>query len=128
MGRRAIRLVCVLLALATRAGATQAAAESPVEGFRIVSQAWHPQERHRGLAVAEMTFENTNNFPVYEPTIACEFLSASGQLIGSRGTHVHMVFPPGEKEIKGIEFIVREKDALPGACRVVSVLTSPSPE
>ncbi len=112
-------------------GAAQGAvAQSPVEGFRIVAQTWHTeqQERHRGLAVAEITFENANDIPIYEPTIACDFFAPDGRLIGSRGTHVHLAFAPGKTEIKGIEFGIGTKDAVPGKCRVISVLTSPSPD
>jgi hypothetical protein len=118
----------VLAASATAAGMQGVCAQSPVEGFHIASQVWHSQELHRGLAVAEITFENKNPFSIYEPTIACEFFKPSGELIGSRGTHIHMVFPPGRTETKGIEFGVGDEDALPGSCRIVAVLTSPSPD
>jgi hypothetical protein len=128
MSRKILVLVFVVSTSAPVAGALSVYAQSPVEGFGIISQIWHPQEEHRGLAVAEITFENKNPFSIYEPTIACEFFKPSGELIGSRGTHIHMVFPPGTTEIKGIEFAVGDKDALPGSCRVVAVLTSPSPD
>jgi len=47
----------LMIALAAVAGAQLAAAQSPVDGFRIVTQNWHPMDWHRGLAVAVITFD-----------------------------------------------------------------------
>jgi len=116
------------IAFAMLAVVELAMAQSPVDRFRIVAQDWHPMDWHRGLAVAAITFENANDFSIYEPTIACEFVRPNGELIGTRATHVHRAFRPGKMQIDGIEFSIRERDAVPGSCRVVSVLTSPAPD
>ncbi len=122
-GRR-ITFVGAIAALAIPV-ADVSLAQSPLEKFRIVAQEWHP-DTQRSLAVAVITFQNDNDFPVYEPIIACDFLKPGGQLLGRRGTNVHMVFGHGSTKAEGIEFTLMEKDAVPGPCRVVSVLTSPS--
>ena len=100
------------------------AGKAPIDKFSVVSQAWH---RFPGLAVADITFQNGNNFRVRDAVIACEFFDAKGKLLATRGSTVFQSFPPGRKKIDGIEFSLREKNAVPGSCRVISVTTVASP-
>jgi hypothetical protein len=113
------------IVVAVLIGAQNCAAESAVDRFHIVSQQWH---EFSGLAVADIVFRNENPYPVTEPVIACEFRTRRGDLIGTRGTMVHRMFHPGDQEVLGIHFSMREKNAVPGKCRVVSVKTSSSPQ
>jgi hypothetical protein len=122
MRSNAMRLVCLATVLLA-ACQWRAAAQSPIDRFRIVSQDWH---RYSGLAVADITFENANDYRVNEPVIACDFLKPSGELIGTRGTTIHRAFRPGKMKVEGIHFSLRERDAVPGRCRVLSVATSPA--
>ena len=94
------------------------ASKAPVEKFSVVTQTWH---RYPGLAVADITFQNANEFRVRNPVVSCEFFDAKGKLIAARGSTVFQGFPPGKKKIDGIEFSLREKNAVPGSCRVISV-------
>lgn len=96
------------------------AGKAPVDKFSVVSQSWH---RFPGLAVADITFQNGNDFRVRDPVISCEFFDAKGKLLATRGSTVFQSFPPGRKKIDGIEFSLREKNAVPGSCRVLSVST-----
>jgi len=109
-------------------GAKQPAAapagKAPVDKFSVVSQSWH---RFPGLAVADITFQNTNDFRVRDAVVSCEFLDPKGKLIATRGSTVFQSFPPGKKKIDGIEFSLREKNAVPGSCRVISVSTVGAP-
>jgi hypothetical protein len=113
------------IVIAVLTGAQTCAAESAIDRFHIVSQQWH---RYSGLAVVDIIFRNENQHPVNEPVIACEFLTPRGELIGSRGTMIHRMFRPGKHAVRGVHFSMREKDAVPGACRVLSVKISPSPQ
>jgi len=97
---------------------------APVDKFSVVSQSWH---RFPGLAVADITFQNANDFRVRDAVVSCEFFDARGKLVATRGSTVFQSFPPGKKKIDGIEFSLREKNAVPGSCRVISVTTVGSP-
>ena len=57
------------------------AGKAPIDKFSVVSQTWH---RFPGLAVADITFQNGNNFRVRDAVIACEFLDAKGKLLATR--------------------------------------------
>ncbi len=45
----------------------------------------------------------------------------------SVGSTIFQSFPPGKKKIDGVEFSLREKNATPGSCRVISVTTVSAP-
>jgi hypothetical protein len=100
------------------------AGRAPVDKFSVVSQNWH---RFPGLAVADITFQNANDFRVRDAVVSCEFLDPKGKLVATRGSTVFQSFPPGRKKIDGIEFSLREKNAVPGSCRVLSVSTVGGP-
>ena len=102
------------------AGAGNAAAAK----FSIVSQTWH---RYPGLAVADITFQNANEMRVRNAVISCEFVDPQGKVVATRGSTVFQSFPPGKKKVDGIEFSLREKNAAPGACRILSVNATDSP-
>ena len=113
---------------ADKPGTQQPAPPSPggkaPDKFSVVSQTWH---RFPGLAVADITFQNANDFRVRNAVVSCEFLDAKGKLIATRGSTVFQSFPPGKKKVDGIEFSLREKNAVPGSCRVLSVSTMSGP-
>ncbi len=94
------------------------AGKAPIDKFSVVSQSWH---RFPGLAVADITFQNANDIRVRDPVVSCEFFDPKGKLLATRGSTVFQSFPPGKKKIEGIEFSLREKNAVPGSCRVLSV-------
>jgi hypothetical protein len=98
--------------------------KGPVDKFSVVSQSWH---RFPGLAVADITFQNANDFRVRDAVVSCEFFDAKGKLVATRGSTVFQSFPPGRKTIDGIEFSLREKNAVPGSCRVIAVSTIAGP-
>jgi hypothetical protein len=100
------------------------AGRAPVDKFSVVTQSWH---RYPGLAVADITFQNANDFRVRDAVVSCEFFDAKGKLVATRGSTVFQSFPPGKKKIDGIEFSLREKNAVPGSCRVLSVSTVSGP-
>lgn|GEM_PF-5427142 len=100
------------------------AGKAPIDKFSVVSQSWH---RFPGLAVADITFQNANDIRVRDPVISCEFFDAKGKLLATRGSTVFQSFPPGKKKVDGIEFSLREKNAVPGSCRVLSVTTVGGP-
>jgi hypothetical protein len=100
------------------------AGRAPVDKFSVVTQSWH---RYPGLAVADITFQNANDFRVRDAVVSCEFFDAQGKLAATRGSTVFQSFPPGKKKINGIEFSLREKNAVPGSCRVLSVSTVSGP-
>lgn len=100
------------------------AGRAPIDKFSVVSQTWH---RYPGLAVADVTFQNGNDIRVRDPVISCEFFDTKGKLLATRGSTVFQSFPPGKKKIDGIEFSLREKNAVPGSCRVLSVNTVSGP-
>ena len=79
------------------------------------------------IYVAFTAFQNANDIRVRDPVITCEFLDAKGKLLATRGSTVFQSFPPGRKKVDGIEFSLREKNAVPGSCRVISVTTVASP-
>jgi hypothetical protein len=93
---------------------------APIDKFRIVSQEWH---RYTGLVVADITFENGNNYSVKNAVISCDFVNPQGSEVATRGSTVFQTFSPGTQKVNGIEFSLREKNFLPGSCRVVSVST-----
>jgi hypothetical protein len=124
-------LICSLgdgLAVAPAAAQQQAQPRPPgpppVDKFSVVSQEWH---RFPGLAVADITFNNANDYRVRNPVISCEFLGPNGKAIATRGSTIFQSFPPGKKKIDGVEFSLREKNATPGSCRVISVTTVSGP-
>ncbi len=83
--------------------------------------------RYPGLAVADITFQNANDIRVRNPVVSCEFFDPKGKLLATRGSTVFQSFPPGKKKIDGVEFSLREKNAVPGSCRVISVSTVGGP-
>jgi hypothetical protein len=97
---------------------------APPGKFSIVTQIWH---RYPGLAVADITFENGNDFGVRNAVVSCEFLDPKGKVLATRGSTVFQSFPPGKRKVDGIEFSLREKNAVPGSCRVISVSTVSGP-
>lgn len=99
-------------------------ANAAVAKFSIVSQTWH---RYPGLAVADITFQNANDMRVRNAVISCEFVDPQGKVVATRGSTVFQSFPPGKKKVDGIEFSLREKNAAPGACRILSVNATDSP-
>ena len=50
-----------------------------------------------------------------------------GKVVATRGSTVFQSFPPGKKKVDGIEFSLREKNAAPGSCRVISVNAGDAP-
>jgi hypothetical protein len=98
----------------------RAPAGAPIDKFRILSQEWH---RYAGLAVADITFENGNNYSVRNAVISCEFANPQGSEAATRGSTVFQTFPPGTQKVNGIEFSLREKHFVPRSCRVVAVST-----
>jgi hypothetical protein len=78
----------------------------PIDKFWVVSQDWH---RSPGVAVADITFRNGNDYNLRDPVIACDFFSSSGTLIATRGSTVFQSFPPGKHQVSGIEFSLRER-------------------
>ena len=108
----------------TRQPAPAPAGRAPVDKFSVVSQSWH---RFPGLAVADITFQNANDFRVRDAVVSCEFFDAKGKLLATRGSTVFQSFPPGKKTVDGIEFSLREKNAVPGSCRVIAVSTIAGP-
>lgn len=109
---------------ARQPGAKPPAGKAPIDKFSVVSQSWH---RFPGLAVADITFQNANDIRVRDPVITCEFFDTKGKLLATRGSTVFQSFPPGKKKVDGIEFSLREKNAVPGSCRVLSVTTVGAP-
>jgi hypothetical protein len=92
---------------------------SPVDKFSVVSQVWH---RYPGLAVADITFNNENDYAVRNVVISCDFLGPIGNVIARRGSTIFESFPPASTiKIDGVSFSLREKNATPGSCRVLSV-------
>ncbi len=100
------------------------AGKAPIDKFSVVTQSWH---RYPGLAVADITFQNANDIRVRNPVVSCEFFDPKGKLLATRGSTVFQSFPPGKKKIDGVEFSLREKNAVPGSCRVISVSTVGGP-
>jgi hypothetical protein len=100
------------------------AANAIVAKFSILSQTWH---RYPGLAVADITFQNGNDMRVRNAVISCEFVDPQGKVVATRGSTVFQSFPPGKKKVDGIEFSLREKNAAPGSCRVISVNAGDAP-
>src|SRR5262249_39604980 len=96
----------------------------PPGKFSVVTQTWH---RYPGLAVADITFENGNDFGVRNAVVSCEFLAPKGKLLATGGSPVFQSSPPGKKKVEGIEFSLRERNAVPGSCRVISVSTTGGP-
>jgi hypothetical protein len=101
------------------------APSAPVLNLSVVAQDWH---RYPGLAVADIIFNNENNYGVRHPVVACDFLDANGNVIATRGTTIFQTFPPASTiKIDGVHFSLREKNAIPGTCRVMSVTTLAAP-
>jgi hypothetical protein len=94
------------------------AAKPLVDKFSIVNQTWH---RYPGLAVADITFQNANAVRVRNAQLSCEIFDAKGKKIADRRSIVFQSFPPGKKKVEGIEFSLREKNAVPGSCSVIGV-------
>jgi hypothetical protein len=99
-------------------------ASSAVDKFLVVSQEWH---RYPGLAVADITFNNGNEYAVQHAIISCDFLDPNGNVIATHHTTIFLGFPPGRTKINGVSFSLREKNATPGSCRVLSVRTEAAP-
>jgi hypothetical protein len=97
-----------------------AAETAPIDKFRIVSQEWH---RYTGLVVADIIFENSNNYSVKNAVISCDFVNPKGSEVATRGSTVFQTFPPGTHKVNGVEFSLRERNFVPGLCRVLSVST-----
>jgi hypothetical protein len=90
-----------------------------VDKFSVISQVWH---RYPGLAVADITFNNENDYAVRNVVISCDFLGPIGNVIARRGSTIFQSFPPASTiKIDGVSFSLREKNAAPGSCRVLSV-------
>jgi hypothetical protein len=122
-----ILLLCTTLApplLAQQPTAQPAPPGQSPQKFSIVTQTWH---RYPGLAVADITFQNGNDFGVRNAVVSCEFVDPKGKVLATRGSTVFQSFPPGKKKVDGIEFSLREKNAVPGSCRVISVTTIGGP-
>jgi hypothetical protein len=96
-----------------------------VDKFSVVTQEWH---RYPGLAVADITFNNGNDYVVRHAVVSCDFLGLTGSVIATRGSTIFQSFPPGQKKIDGVHFSLREKkNVTPGSCRVLSVRTVGAP-
>jgi hypothetical protein len=91
--------------------------DGPVEKLSVSPPRW---ERAGGLLVAELTVRNGNEYPVNNVIIACDFLDASGNRVGTRGTAIRRIFKPGRSRIDGVEFIRFGREIHGGACRAVS--------
>ncbi len=101
------------------------APSAPVHNLSVVAQGWH---RYPGLAVADIIFNNENNYEVRHPVVACDFLDANGNVIATRGTTIFQTFPPASTiKTDGVHFSLREKNVAPGSCRVVPVRTVAAP-
>jgi hypothetical protein len=99
--------------------------QQTVQNLSVVAQEWH---RYPGLAVADIIFNNANNYEVRHPVIACDFVGPNGNVVASRGTTIFQTFPPvSTMRINGVHFSLREKAAVPGSCRVLSVRTVAAP-
>jgi hypothetical protein len=95
---------------------------SAIEGLSISRQTWL---RDGGFLIAEITFNNDNEFPVHGVIIACDFFDPPHLYLGRRGNLIVRILPPGETTIGGIEFTmlkhnVFDRDMFGGACSVVS--------
>jgi hypothetical protein len=100
-------------------------AQEAVQNLSVVTQEWH---RYPGLAVADIIFNNANYYEVRHPVVACDFLGPSGNVVANRGTTIFQTFPPASSmRINGVHFSLREKAAVPGSCRVLSVRTVAAP-
>jgi len=96
----------------------QASESRPVENVAIVDQKW---AREGGLFIVEVTFDNANRFPLVHVIIACDFAKPGGAAwAGSRGSLVPRIISPGRTTVGGIEFVMSERDAEGGSCRVLS--------
>jgi hypothetical protein len=96
-----------------------------VHNLSVIAQNWH---RYPGLAVADITFNNANSYEVRHPIIACDFFDSNGNVIATRGTTIFQTFPRASTiKIDGVHFSLREKNAIPGSCRVISVRTVNAP-
>jgi hypothetical protein len=97
-----------------------------VHNLSVVTQEWH---RYPGLAVADIIFNNANDYEVRHPIIACDFLDPNGKVIATRGSTIFQSFPPASTtRINGVHFsLLRAKNAIPGSCRVLSVKTVATP-
>lgn len=103
-------------------GQSELDSASIIEGLSIRRQSWL---RDGGFLIAEITFNNDNEFPVNGVTIACDFFDPPHLYLGSRGNLIVRILPPGETTIGGIEFTmlkhnVLDRDMFGGACSVVS--------
>jgi hypothetical protein len=96
-----------------------------VHNLSVIAQNWH---RYPGLAVADIIFNNANNYEVRHPIIACDFFDPNGNVVATRGTTIFQTFPRASTiKIDGVHFSLRERNAISGSCRVISVKTVDAP-
>jgi hypothetical protein len=93
-----------------------------IDGLSITRQNWR---REGAFLIAELTFANKKQFPVNGVIVTCDFFDPPDLYVGSRGSLIVRVLPPGETTIGGIEFTmlkhnVLDRDMFGAACDVVS--------
>lgn len=93
------------------------ARERPVEKLSLSRPSW---EDAAGLLVAELTLSNHNDYPVNNVIIACDFLDAAGNRVGTRGTAIRRIFAPGDTRVGGVEFARFSRELRGGGCRMLS--------
>jgi hypothetical protein len=93
------------------------AKERTVEKLSLSRPSW---EDAAGLLIAELTLSNHNDYPVSNVIIACDFLDAVGNRLGTRGTAIRRIFAPGETRVGGVEFARFSRDLRGGGCRMLS--------
>jgi hypothetical protein len=93
------------------------AQERPVENVSLSRPSW---EEAAGLLVAELTLSNHNDYAVNNVIIACDFLDAAGNRLGTRGTAIRRIFAPGDTRVDGVEFARFSRELRGGGCRMLS--------
>ena len=93
------------------------AKERPVENVSLGRPSW---EDAAGLLVAELTLSNHNDYAVNNVIIACDFLDAAGNRMGTRGTAIRRIFAPGDTRVGGVEFARFSRELRGGGCRMLS--------
>jgi hypothetical protein len=95
---------------------------SRVDGVSIEQPNWR---REGGFLIAEITFNNENEFPVDGVIVTCDFFDPPALRLESRGNLIPRILSPGPTTIGGIEFTmlkrnVLDRDMLGGSCSVAT--------
>jgi hypothetical protein len=96
--------------------------DRPVDKLSLGHPFWR---RGGGLVYGAMALNNQNGYAVKNVIISCDFFDEWGNLVGRRATGIRRIFSSGRTWVSGIYLTLPSRNALAGACRIISAKRVP---